>query len=162
MLEKFHEHIVHVPNQLGGESLLTRDDLIQGLCEMARNPVLFVEGMDSVNLVEERQDEDGTLHLTREVRFGEFTVKDHIHVSPAGEFIQDVPSQGELNASRMTARLEEPEEGALFMRFVYEVPAATNPAKDPSAAMYLDTLRQAYTDKDLAMVEKLMTFALDK
>ncbi len=162
MLEKFHEHIVHVPNQIGGESLLTREDLIEGLCEMARNPVLFVEGMDSVELSEERKDEDGTLHLTRVVRFGEFEVKDHIHVSPAGEFIQEVPGQGELNASRMTARLEEPEEGALFMRFIYEVPEETNPSKDPSAAMYLDTLRQAYTDKDLAMVEKLMSFALEK
>ena len=145
-MRKVHEHIIQIP------PFVTRDQLWNGLEKAARHPDRFVEHMEGCELLSERLIE-GARHLGREVSFGgSFRLRDKV-ILREGESVTTVVEAGESwPASSFLMKIEEPEAGSLFVRFIYE-------ADEPEEAlnpMIEQLRRQAYEAKDRALIEQVL------
>ena len=148
---KFHEHIVRI-----GAIGFTRDMLWRGLEESVRHPEKFIEHMESSSILSEEAKNDG-LHLSRKIDFGAAVFHDEV-VLKAKETIRTVVRAGEnWPASVFTIKIEEPEEGQLFVRFIYEEEARNEPPQHP---MMLQIRRQAYEAKDQHLIEAIQELPL--
>lgn len=143
---KFHEHIVRI-----GAIGFTRDMLWRGLEESVRHPENFIEHMESSSILAEEEKDDG-LHLSRNIDFGAAVFHDEVVLTPK-ESIKTIVEAGEnWPASIFTIKIEEPEEGQLFVRFIYEEEARPNDVQHP---MMLQIRRQAYEAKDQHLIEAI-------
>lgn len=145
-MRKVHEHIIQIP------PFVTRDQLWNGLEKAARHPDRFVEHMEGCELLSERLIE-GARHLGREVSFGGgFRLRDKV-ILREGESVTTVVEAGESwPASTFLMKIEEPEAGSFFVRFIYE-------ADEPEEAlnpMIEQLRRQAYEAKDRALIEQVL------
>ncbi len=142
---KFHEHIVRI-----GAIGFTRDMLWRGLEESVRHPEKFIEHMESSSILSEEEKDDG-LHLFRKIDFGAAVFHDEV-VLKAKETIRTIVKAGEnWPASVFTIKIEEPEDGQLFVRFVYEEARS----EAPQHPMMLQVRRQAYEVKDQHLIEAI-------
>lgn len=145
-MRKVHEHIIQIP------AFVTRELLWKGLEEAARHPERFVEHMEGCEILSENLLEEA-LHLTREVSFGAgFSLRDKV-ILKQDESVTTMVEEGKSwPASVFIMKIEEPEPGSLFVRFVYE-------AEEPAEALnpMVEKLRcQAYEAKDAAMIESIL------
>ena len=157
MFEKFHEHIVQVP-VLEGARPMTRADLWKGFECFARNATEFIEPLESMKVLDETIQPDGSVKVERELDFAQFKVKDIVMLYPErGEMKIEVVPSYQWPGSTMTARIEEPEAGHLFVRFIYEEPKLEGEAAHPT---YVGLRRQAYEQKDQNLVGKIIEMSL--
>lgn len=145
---KFHEHIVRVPTRVGDVEI-KRSDLWEGLGHFVLHPGEYVEVIEKASC--EGCLESGS--LTRVVDFGKFSVEDRVTLVPEREIVFDVRGDDAVPPSRFTIRLEEPEEGSLFVRFIYEEPELKGDAAHP---MYVRLRKNAYEQKDRETIEKII------
>ncbi len=147
------EHLIEVNNFANPLDLvLSRAQLWQGLVLRAEMPSVFIPYLDET-IISERQ-EDG---MQRQLRYGELWVKDAVFLKHAEEVQYLVPAQGEIPASSLTMRIEEPEVNSLFVRFTYDDGQTQD--TDPETAMFNDYRRSAYQEADLDTVRTIRKLA---
>jgi len=148
------EHLVQVNDPL--MPLLTevsRWQLWRGLMLRAEDPAQFVVGLERVTIVARRQDGEVT-ELERVLDYGSFRVHDRVRLQPLMRSEIRTAAGATWPASRMTIGIEEPELGALFLRFVYEAESEVV-GKDGLDEMTVALRQQAYEGTDLDTVVRI-------
>lgn len=131
---------------------LSREQLWRGLVLRAENPLLFVIGLDSFELVERSGNE-----LLRMLRFGSLQLRDRVSFSPMRQVRYAIEAAEESPAATLAMTIEEPEPGQLFVRFDYEtLPAGT---AEPLDAFYSSFAKQAYIEADIDTISTIRRLA---
>ena len=131
---------------------LSREQVWRGLVLRAENPALFVLGLDSCEILE-RSDHK----LARRLHFGTLVVHDHVHFSPLERVHYHVPQQEQIPVSDLHMSIEEPQAGALFVRFEYDDHRAAS--DNAEEAFYDDFRRSAYKEADIDTVRIIRQLA---
>ncbi|TCS35577.1 uncharacterized protein DUF1857 [Paucimonas lemoignei] len=151
---KFH-HLIEINDRLNPlADFLTREQLWHGLVLRAEAPNLFMAHLDQCTILEKT-----ATGLTRELRYGTVIIRDHVTFTPQQEVLYEVPAQGEIAASRMTMRIEEPQPDAFFVRFDYEEgsPETAGTMDD----FYNEFRRSAYYEADLDTISTIRQLAAE-
>lgn len=149
---KFH-HLIEINDlQNPSASVLTREQLWHGLVLRAEAQTLFMDHLDRCTILERTPET-----LSRELHYGTLVIRDRVKLTPQEEVLYEVPAQGEIAASRMTMRIEEPVPGAFFVRFDYE-----EGSPEPHDAMndfYNEFRRSAYHEADVETIRTIRRLA---
>jgi hypothetical protein len=149
------EHLVQINDPL--QPLLTevsRAQLWRGLLRRAERPAEFILGLAGAT-IDERGEEPGRVTLARTLDFGGFRVRDRVLLSSDGSSVTDIEAGAGHAAGRLTIRIEEPQPGSLFLRFVYES-GDKGEAGDTDADAATRRLReQAYRSADIDTVWRI-------
>jgi len=140
------EHLIQINDPLNPFlQPLSREQLWAGLMARVENPLPFLPGLESCEIIE--RSEAG---LTRVLNFGQATIRDRV-TSVAGEWVcfEVVPGPGHAGGS-LTITIEEPSPNALFLRFAYRtsLPEASNGEE----MRYAEYVKSAYHESDLDTV----------
>lgn len=136
------EHLIEINDPLNPLiEPISRQQLWQGLVLRAESPKLFVPHLDECTIVAEAD------CLRRQSRYGKLVVEDRVQFVPQQQIVYLVAAQGEIAESRLTMTIEEPGEGRLYVRFVYN--DAHSAAEDQANAMYDEFRRSAYQEADI-------------
>jgi len=139
-------HLIQINDPLNPLlDVLTREQLWQGLVMRAELPKLFMPHLDDCRLSDKSMD-----GVRRELRYGELVIRDKVTYLPQIQVLYEVPSQGEIAASRMSMTIEEPEPEQLFVRFEYDDGQPDD--VDGSEAFYNEFRRSAYQEADIDTV----------
>lgn len=121
---------------------MTRAELWSGLVLRAESPKLFMPHLDECQLTEHSADS-----VKRELRYGQLRISDVVTFEPQHRVHYHVPAQGDIPTSSMSMTIEEPEEGALFVRFEYDDGAPDDVSSEQ--AFYDQFRRSAYEEADI-------------
>ena len=119
---------------------MTRAELWSGLVLRAESPKLFMPHLDECQLTEQ-----SAASVKRELRYGQLRICDVVTYEPQRRVHYHVPAQGDIPTSSMT--IEEPEEGALFVRFEYDDGGPDEVSSEQ--AFYDQFRRSAYEEADI-------------
>ncbi len=131
---------------------LTRAQLWRGLVLRAEQPKLFMAHLDDCRIFDKTTD-----GLSRALRYGALTINDTVTFLPLLQVHYQVPAQGEIGASSMRMRIEEPEPEALFVRFEYDIDQAGDPTGEE--AFYNEFRRSAYQEADIDTIALIRELA---
>jgi hypothetical protein len=120
---------------------LTREQLWRGLVMRAEAPQLFMPHLDECQLSDRT-----AVSVERMLRYGELRIHDIVAYALQQHVHYQVPAQGDIPASSMYMRIEEPEENVLFVRFEYDDGASDD--IDGKQAVYDQLRRSAYEKAD--------------
>jgi len=144
------EHLVEINSAT--LPFLSREQLWAGLILRAEKPELSLIGLDECLILER-----GAETLRRELRFGNFHIRDRVRFVAMRYVIYEVEPTATTPASTLTMAVEEPEQGYLFVRFTY---ARARSEDEPEMdAFYADHLKQAYTQADLDTIATIRRLA---
>lgn len=144
-MRKIHEHIIRMP------AFVAKDALWNGIVEAMRHPDQYIDHMVDVAVLKEEKNGQ-FVTMTREIDFGQFRLQDKVELEQ-GKTARTLVAQGPTwPASSFLIKLEEPEEGHLFVRFLYE-DDSSDVGENP---MVLELRRQAYEAKDRGMIEYIL------
>ncbi len=133
---------------------LTREQLWRGLVLRAERPTLFLLGLDACDITARTHDS-----LSRTLRFGQLVVHDHVRFHSLENVHYHVPQQDGIPMSDLTMTIEEPQPGALFVRFEYD---DHNPAQETKEeSFYNDFKREAYKEADIDTIRMIRQLAQD-
>ncbi len=131
---------------------LSREQLWRGLVLRAERPTLFLLGLDTCEITAR-----DTSELARTLRFGQLVVHDRVRFSPLDKVHYHVPQQDAIPTSDLTMTIEEPQPGALFVRFEYN---DHNPAQETEEeSFYNDFRREAYKEADIDTIRMIRQLA---
>lgn len=148
-------HVISINEPLTAPvAVLTRSQLWRGLVMRATSPRIFVAWLDAADIVVHGAD-----RLARTLTYGEVVIRDQVTLIPEQSLCYDVPAQTDIPASRLVVRIEEPQAGALQVRFAYD--DFLPPDDDHMAAFYNQYRHAAYEEADRDTVEKIRAFAGD-
>ena len=133
---------------------LSRDQLWRGLVLRAERPTLFVMALDACEITNRSE-----LGISRTLQFGKLIVRDEVRFLPQQQVKYHVPQQNEIPASDLTMTIEEPETGALFVRFEYD--DHKEAADVAEAEFYNNFRRDAYKESDIDTVRKIRELAME-
>jgi hypothetical protein len=112
----FH-HLVQINDPLDPRTEpLTREQLWLGLVARAERPVAFLVGMDECRILG-RTDHS----LDRQLRFGQLVIHDRVTFDPPEQVRYQVEPFAQVTGASLVMRIEEPQPGQLFLRFVYRL-----------------------------------------
>jgi hypothetical protein len=131
---------------------LTREQLWHGLVIRAERPTLFQLGLDSCEIIERSTD-----HLARVLRFGQLVIHDSVRFEFMQQVLYHVPEQNEIPVSDLSMTIEEPQPGALFVRFEYDDHLPES--EDSENAIYNDFRRSAYEESDIDTIRVIRQLA---
>lgn len=132
--------------------MITREQLWHGLVLRAEKPTLFVLGLDDCEITARSADE-----LSRTLHFGSLLINDQVTFTPQQRVHYHVPQQASIPASDLIMKIEEPQPGALFVRFEYD---DHNDAKETDEdSFYNDFRREAYKEADIDTVRVIRELA---
>lgn len=131
---------------------LSRAQLWRGLMLRAETPTEFVPHLDRCVILDRSE-----MSLTRELRYGDLVIRDHVTFHPQQKVVYDVPAQKDIPQSRLTMTIEEPEPDIFFVRFEYDDGAGE--AEDKAQAMYNDFRRSAYEESDIDTIRTIREMA---
>lgn len=136
---------------------LTREQLWRGLVMRAEAPHLFIPYLDQCTIVERSADQ-----LTRELHYGAVVIRDTVTLTHEQQVHYHVPTQPNLAASNLEMRIEEPQPGLLYVRFVYQDEDRDTAATDSASAqaMYDGFRRSAYEEADIDTIRVIRTMTL--
>lgn len=143
------EHLIQINDPLNPLlQSLSREQLWEGLMARVENPLPFLPGLESCEIIE--RSEAG---LTRALKFGQTTIHDRV-TSVAGEWVcfEVVPGQGHAGGS-LTITIEEPSPSVLFLRFAYRT--SLPEASDGEEMRYAEYVKSAYHESDLDTVRRI-------
>ncbi|WP_293776065.1 SRPBCC family protein [uncultured Oxalicibacterium sp.] len=144
------EHLLEINDPLNPLiDALTRDQLWRGLVMRAEMPKLFVDYLDESTIT--RTDAG----LQRTLRYAALLVHDVVTFTPQERVHYDVPAQGEIPASSLVVTIEEPQPGALFVRFLYD----DGKPEDDADAFYDEFRRSAYHEADIETIKVIRQLA---
>lgn len=146
-----YEHLVQINDPADPRvPPLTREQLWLGLVARAERPQYFLIGMDECRIVEHTGNA-----LRREMQFGKTLVRDRVTYEPSVQIRFDVEPTAESGVAQMIMRIEEPQPGVLFVRFVYDLQSVTDDAVGDA-----DEFRKsAYREADVDTVQMIRQFA---
>jgi hypothetical protein len=149
-------HLVQINDALNPlVDALTRAQLWRGLVLRAEAPQLFMEHLDDCRIFDKTPD-----GVSRELRYGNLTVCDTVTFLPLLQVHYQVPAQGEIGASNMRMRIEEPEPDALFVRFEYDIDQPVDPTGEE--AFYNEFRRSAYQAADIDTIRVIRELAAEQ
>jgi hypothetical protein len=131
---------------------LTREQLWRGLVIRAERPTLFQLGLDSCEIIER-----SAQHLARILSFGKLVIHDSVRFEFMHQVLYHVPHQNEIPVSDLSMTIEEPQPGALFVRFEYDDHLPDN--DDKENAIYNDFRRSAYEESDIDTIRVIRQLA---
>jgi hypothetical protein len=131
---------------------LTREQLWRGLVIRAERPTLFQLGLDSCEIIER-----SAQHLARILSFGKLVIHDSVRFEFMHQVLYHVPQQNEIPVSDLSMTIEEPQPGALFVRFEYDDHLPDN--DDKENAIYNDFRRSAYEESDIDTIRVIRQLA---
>jgi len=135
------QHLIEINDSLNPLiDTLTRDQLWRGLVLRAEAPKLFIPWLDECDLLGRKDNV-----LSRALRYNALLIHDHVTFTPEVKVHYDVPAQEDIPASSLVVTIEEPQPGALFVRFAYE----SGFADDDMDAFYNEFRRSAYQEADI-------------
>jgi hypothetical protein len=132
---------------------LTRDQVWRGLLLRAEDPKPFVLGLDDCHVIE--RDETG---MSRRLVFGELTVHDRVTYDLGRSVRYDTAAQDGMPAAQLVITIEEPQPGALFVRFEYDSGTQAD-SPDGMGQLYEDLRKQAYEEADIDTIRKIREMA---
>ncbi len=147
------EHLIEV-NDLAEplQSPLSREELWFGLLCRAEDARPFLPGLEACNIVERSED-----HLVRDLHFGNVVIRDHVTF----ETLEWIRFESEANAEHaggsLTISIEEPQQGALFLRFRYLTTLPESAGSEDG--QYAGYVRSAYHQSDLDTVRVIRMIA---
>lgn len=145
------QHLIEINDPLNPLiDTLTRDQLWRGLVMRAEAPKLFIPWLDECDLLER----NGNV-LSRALRYNALLIHDHVTFTPQEQVRYDVPAQEDIPASSLVVTIEEPQPGALFVRFAYE----SGFADDDMDAFYNEFRRSAYQEADIDTIRIIRQLA---
>ncbi len=152
------EHLVQI-NAFDQPDLpwLTRAQVWRGLALRAYDPTHFILGLEACSIRYHERLDDCEI-LERTLHFGSFEVDDRVTLHPQEQTRIDVPPTELWPRSSATARIEEPEPNALFIRFVYEWDDSS-PSEQALDADSRTAREQAYMAADLDTVQRIRELA---
>lgn len=115
-----YEHLVQINDPLFTLlDPLTPAQLWQGLVARAHHPQLFIPALEhaDVTVIDAG---NGPLRLERRLNFGPFQVSDVVTLQQGVATVTEVAAGPTWPASRMTISIEQPEDGGLYLRFLYQ------------------------------------------
>ena len=131
---------------------LNRDQVWQGLLYRVENPVPFLPGLESCNILERQANE-----LLRELDFGPAVIRDRVTIAQ-GHSVRFVIEASEVHpGGSLHIAIEEPEASFLFLRFTYETTLANSPNSEDKA--YIEYVKSAYHQSDVDCVRIIRTLA---
>jgi hypothetical protein len=131
---------------------LSRAQLWHGLVLRAEQPEAFVPYLDRCRILEK-----SAQSLSRELQYGELTVRDNVTLIAQQQVVYQVPPQQNIPASCLTVTIEEPEPEVLFVRFEYDSGATGE--MDAENAFYDDFRRSAYVESDVDTIRTIRQMA---
>jgi hypothetical protein len=149
-------HLIQINDKLNPlVDPLTRAQLWRGLVLRAEVPKLFMEHLDDCRIFDKTPD-----GVSRELRYGNLTVCDTVTFLPLLQVHYQVPAQGEIGASNMRMRIEEPEPDALFVRFEYDMDQPEDATGEE--AFYNEFRRSAYEAADIDTIRVIRELAAEQ
>ncbi|AOX99709.1 SRPBCC family protein [Jeongeupia sp. USM3] len=151
------EHLIEV-NDANNPAVvaLTTTQLWQGLMLRVETPQRFLEHIERVTVLER-----GDGWLLREVDFGRFVARDRITLVPHSVVRFDTEANAQHPGGSLAITLESPEEGHLFLRFVYDTPVPEPAAGAGEGEInYAAYLKAAYRQMDIDMMRHLRELAV--
>ncbi|WP_373975799.1 SRPBCC family protein [Chitinibacter sp. SCUT-21] len=149
------EHLVQINDLMHPTAeILTRNQVWQGLVYRAEFPMEFVEHIDEAEVL---QRHNAGIH--RRVLMGKLEVIDHIYYEHEASVHYDTQESEMHLGGQMWMKIEEPQEGALFIRFIYETPHPVG--ADPELDKYLSFLKSAWQETDIDTVKMIRQLAQD-
>lgn len=147
-----HEHIVEVARAEQNNGLLSKEELWAEVEYFVRHPDEFIESLEGCSVTQQVRN-DGVIELTRALDFGAFKLEDTVCLFDTDRAVTSVQESEMIPSSEFEIKIEEPEQGSLFMRFTYK--EAFRAGLSDNAQ--IQNLRiQAWEDKDVRTVEKMM------
>lgn len=147
------EHLIEINDPLNPLiETLSRNQLWSGLVLRAESPMLFVPHLDECRL-HDRTDTS----VARTLRYGELLITDRVVYSAPDHISYLIAAQKDIAQSSLIMRIEEPDIGALFVRFQYD--DGNDPATDAANAMYNDFRRSAYVESDIDTIRVIRQLA---
>lgn len=144
-----YEHIVRL-NLIDSD----RRRLWTQLVDFSRSPEDYVEEMTRSESTETRAVSDGVEEFDRRTWFGKHEINEKVVLVEEESISFNLVS---INGSPMQSffgiKIEEPEENNFFLRFSYKAPMTKEEKQYPQIE---GLKKQAYQQKDLAMVQKLL------
>lgn len=138
------EHLVQINdpvNPLG--EILSREQLWQGLWHRVENPVAFLPGLESCQILERQE-----TTLLRVLDFGAAQIRDRVSFVVQEWLRFDIEAGANYAGGALTITIEAPEPEALFLRFAYE----TTLAEGTEDGAYAEYVKSAYRESDLETV----------
>lgn len=149
---RFH-HLIEINDPLNPLiDPLTREQLWKGLVLRAEAPALFMPHLDRCDLLNRSGDV-----LTRQLHYGQISIRDEVRFTPQQEVLYQVPQQGEIPASRLSMRIEEPQPDVFYVRFEYD--DGTPDDAGSMDAYYNEFRRSAYYEADLDTIRIIRQLA---
>lgn len=147
------EHLVEV-NDLADPNAtpLTREELWFGLLCRAEDARPFLPGLEACRIVERSESE-----LVRDLHFGQAVVRDRVRFRELEWISFESEATAEHAGGSLTISIEEPQAGALFLRFVYRTSLPDAPGSED--ARYADIVRSAYHQSDLDTLKVIRMIA---
>ena len=155
------EHIIQINSfELGAPPLLSREQVWRGIALRIYDPANFIIGLEGHAVRHHERREDGSEVIERTLYFGSFEVNDRATLIPMEQIRIDVAATDHWPACSARIGIEEPEDGFLFLRFIYEWDD-----EDPSEKALTDKERgireQAYLAMDMDTVIRVRQLAED-
>src|SRR5574343_1893717 len=147
------EHLIQI-NDLNNPltETLTRAQIWAGMLHRVEDATPFLPGLESCTIVERHAD-----YLLRELDFGAAIIRDRVTLAHEHWVRFEIEANAQHAGGSLTITIEEPEAGALFLRFAYATGFAANPNSEDRA--YVDYVKSAYQQSDLDCVRILRTLA---
>lgn len=131
---------------------LSRAQLWHGLVLRAERPTLFLIGLDSCDITAR-----SAVGLSRRLQFGKLQLVDEVRFHAPEQVHYHVPQQNDIPASDLVMTIEEPQPGALFVRFAYDVHQEAPETDEES--FYNDFRREAYKESDIDTIRMIRQLA---
>jgi hypothetical protein len=146
-------HIVEINDPLNPLiEALTREQLWLGLVLRAEAPKKFVPYLDECCVFERTVDA-----FSRELRYGDLLVLDHVSLFPQEKVHYQVPQQKDIPASSLTMSIEEPQPELLIVRFEYDT--GMSGTEGPVDAFYNEFRQSAYKESDVDTIRVIRQLA---
>ncbi|WP_281985781.1 SRPBCC family protein [Azonexus hydrophilus] len=149
------EHLIAI-NDPGNPLVmqLTRRQLWLGLLHRVDNPLLFLPGLADFTMLERQADS-----ALRELDFGAARIRDRVTLTEEQVVRFDIEPSAEQPGGSLTIRIEEPNDGHLFLRFSYVTGLAIEAGSEEAA--YIEYVKSAYHQSDLDCVRIIRTLAAE-
>lgn len=134
---------------------LSREQLWAGLQRRVDDPLPFLPGLESCVFLERTADT-----CQRQLNFGASTIRDQVSMKRLEWVRFDIEPSASHAGGRLTIRIEEPQDGALFLRFTYQTSLAESGPPEDSA--YVEYVKSAYHASDIDTVRIIRTLAADE
>lgn len=147
------EHLIEI-NTLANpqQAVLTREELWFGLLCRAEDARAFLPGLDACRILE--RSDDG---LVRELHFGDLLIRDRVSFSTLDWVCFESETSEAHAGGSLTISIEEPELGALSLRFRYHTSLPEEAESEDGA--YAELVRSAYHQSDLDTVRVIRMIA---